>query len=90
MRAGTPVLASQIAGNVGMLGPHYAGYFPYADAPALAQLIRRCRDEPDFLERLRRQCRGRARLFEPRRERRALKRLVMRLLAPRRAATKGR
>jgi putative glycosyltransferase (TIGR04348 family) len=81
VRAGTPVLASRIAGNVGMLGPDYAGYFPCGDAGALARLLARCRDEPALLAQLRRQCRARAALFEPRREAQALRRLVSRLLA---------
>ena len=33
--------ASYIAGNIGMLGADYAGYFPWGDAPALAELILR-------------------------------------------------
>ena len=41
--SGTPVLASHIDGNVGMLGADYAGYFPCDDAAALAALLRRCR-----------------------------------------------
>jgi putative glycosyltransferase (TIGR04348 family) len=80
VRAGTPVLASRIAGNVGMLGADYAGYFACADAGALARLLERCRDEPALLATLRRQCRTRASLFEPRSEQRALTRLVRRLL----------
>ena len=43
--SGTPVLASRIDGNVGMLGADYAGYFPWGDAAALAGLLQRCRDE---------------------------------------------
>ena len=42
--SGTPVLASRIDGNVGMLGADYAGYFPWGDAEALAALMLRCRD----------------------------------------------
>jgi putative glycosyltransferase (TIGR04348 family) len=80
VRAGTPVLASRIPGNVGMLGADYAGYFPCGDADALARLLERCRDEPDLLSRLGRQCRARASMFDPRREERALRSLVMRLL----------
>jgi putative glycosyltransferase (TIGR04348 family) len=80
VRAGTPVLASRIPGNVGMLGADYAGYFPLEDAGALAQLLQRCRDEPARLAMLRRQCRSRAHLFEPRREQQALRHLVGRLL----------
>jgi putative glycosyltransferase (TIGR04348 family) len=80
VRAGTAVLASRIDGNVGMLGADYAGYFPCGDADALARLLRRCRDDPGLLATLRRQCRARDRLFDPRRERRALTRLVRDLL----------
>ncbi len=81
VRAGTPVLASRISGNVGMLGADYAGYFACGDAEALARLLQRCRDEPALLPTLRRQCRARASLFEPRREQKALTRLVSRLLS---------
>jgi putative glycosyltransferase (TIGR04348 family) len=80
VRAGTPVLASRISGNVGMLGADYAGYFACGDARALARLLQRCRDEPALLSMLRSQCRARASLFEPRREQQALTRLVSRLL----------
>ena len=38
--SGTPVLASRIAGNVGMLGAGYGGYFPPGDAAALVALLR--------------------------------------------------
>src|SRR5205085_6078459 len=33
--SGTPVIASRIAGNVGMLGADYEGYFEHGDAAAL-------------------------------------------------------
>ena len=81
VRAGTPVLASRIPGNVGMLGTDYEGYFPCADAGALARLLERCRDEPALLATLRRQCRARASLFDPRSEQRSIRRLVGRLLS---------
>ena len=45
VRSGTPVLASRVDGNVGMLGPDYAGYFECGDAAGLAELLLRCRDE---------------------------------------------
>jgi putative glycosyltransferase (TIGR04348 family) len=38
-RIGTPVLASRIPGNVGMLGREYPGYYKLADTGALARLI---------------------------------------------------
>ena len=41
--SGTPVVASRIDGNVGMLGEDYAGYFEWGDAHGLAELIAQCR-----------------------------------------------
>jgi putative glycosyltransferase (TIGR04348 family) len=73
---GTPVLASRIAGNVGMLGAGYGGYFPPGDAAALAALLREARADigPDagLLRQLQAQCSARAPLFEPRAEQAAL------------------
>jgi putative glycosyltransferase (TIGR04348 family) len=79
--SGTPVIASRIDGNVGMLGDDYAGYFPWGDAAALAALLRSCREgQPDdrngLLSTLALQCRRRAVLFHPRRERDAVRELV--------------
>nr|MDP2191371.1 selenoneine biosynthesis selenosugar synthase SenB [Rhodoferax sp.] len=76
MQSGTPVLASRIEGNVGMLGPHYAGYFDLGDDAALEALLQRCRDDADFLPLLRHQCEARAPLFEPQREQALLRQLV--------------
>jgi putative glycosyltransferase (TIGR04348 family) len=80
IRSGTPVLASRISGNVGMLGSDYAGYFEPGDAEGLATLVERCRDQPAILEELCRQCAARAPLFEPERERATLLALVDDLL----------
>ena len=77
VQSGTPVLASQISGNVGMLGPDYDGYFEVGDAVALAALVKRCAAEPAFLRHLQSQCARRAELFEPALE----KRLVLKLIA---------
>lgn len=81
VQSGTPVLASRIEGNVGMLGPDYAGYFALGDDDALAALLQRCRDDADFLPLLRQQCATRAPLFEPQREQTLLRQLVASLLA---------
>lgn len=81
--SGTPVLASRVAGNVGMLGTGYQGYFEWGDAAGLAGLLTRCQQDPAFLARLRAQCQARAPLFEPARERAALRALVADLLQPR-------
>lgn len=87
MRCGTPVLASRVDGNVGMLGADYAGYFPHGDAPSLAALLRACRAGQQapaggLLARLGAQCALRAPLFEPEAERAALIRLVQELTSP--------
>jgi putative glycosyltransferase (TIGR04348 family) len=85
--ASVPVLASRIAGSVGMLGADYDGYFALGDDAGLAALIRRCRLEPAFLDHLRAQCARRAPLFEPRRERAAVRRLAHNLVLRRAADT---
>jgi putative glycosyltransferase (TIGR04348 family) len=82
--AGTPVLASDCAGNVGMLGRRYPGYFPVGDDAALAALVGRCRDDERFLARLERACARRAERFEPERERRALAAVISRVIRARR------
>ena len=86
--SGTPVLASRIDGNVGMLGADYAGYFPWGDAKALANLLLRCRDDArgggqgsaSIFSGLQAQCRIRAPLFEAAAERAALLALLQDLI----------
>ncbi len=76
--SGTPVLASRIPGNLGLLGDDYAGYFKPGDANGLAQLLRRCRGVSGdaWLAKLSAQCAMRAPLFSPELERAALLKLV--------------
>ncbi len=78
--SGTPVLASRIPGNLGMLGDGYAGYFEPGDAAGLAALLREARrtqGQPrGLLARLAAQCTRRAPLFAPAHEKRALLDLV--------------
>jgi putative glycosyltransferase (TIGR04348 family) len=54
--AGVPVIASRVAGCVGMLGDNYPGLFPPGDTPALARLFCRAEREPGFYEALRAAC----------------------------------
>jgi putative glycosyltransferase (TIGR04348 family) len=79
--SGTPVIASRISGNVGMLGARYPGYFEPGDASALSALLVRALREPAFLDRLRVACNARRKLFSPAAEARAVRRLVAELLA---------
>ena len=76
VQSGTPVLASRISGNIGMLGADYAGYFDVGDAAGLAALVERCATEPTFLAHLQSQCAQRAELFEPALEKRLVLSLV--------------
>jgi putative glycosyltransferase (TIGR04348 family) len=88
VRSGTPVLASRVPGNVGMLGPDYEGYFEHGQAGQLSALLQRCRsgqlappDDPAcaLLGRLRAQCALRAPLFTAEAERAALLELLQEL-----------
>lgn len=74
--SGVPVLASDIAGNRGMLGETYAGYFPLGDSVKLAHLMERAASDAAFYARLKKQCAERAALFLPEREQAALLKLV--------------
>lgn len=81
IRSGTPVLASRIDGNVGLLGEGYEGLFEPGDDAGLAALLARARDDADMLPRLTAQLAPRAALFAPEAERATLRRLVGALLA---------
>ena len=74
--AGVPVIASDIAGNIGLLGPDYPGYYPVGDEAALASVLRRAETEPGFLKSLERHGRKLAPLFRPAHEQAALERIV--------------
>ncbi len=74
--SGTPVLASRIAGNLGLLGSDYAGLFDHGDARGLAALLAQCRDDAAMLPRLMAQCAQRAPLFHPTHERQTLRALL--------------
>lgn len=80
--SGTPVLASRMAGNLGMLGSDYEGYFEVGDAAGLADLLRRARTDAAFLHGLALQCERRAALFSPERERAGLQALIEELTPP--------
>lgn len=85
--AGTPVLASRVPGNVGMLGPDYPGYFPVGDSGALAQLLTRLLAEPPRYAALNAACARRAPLFTPDAERAGLRSAIANAVA---AARTGR
>jgi putative glycosyltransferase (TIGR04348 family) len=76
---GVPVVSSRIAGSLGLLGPDYAGYFPFGDTQALADLLWRAETDTAFYQALSRQCARRRPLFEPARERQSWHKLLREL-----------
>lgn len=71
-RLGTPVIASRMEGNVGMLGRSYPGYYRLGDERALARLLARAQSSRDFYRRLQRGTAARRARFAPSAERAAL------------------
>ncbi|MBT4005793.1 MAG: TIGR04348 family glycosyltransferase [Rhodospirillales bacterium] len=74
--ANVPVIASDIDGNVGLLGSDYPGLYPVRDEAALAVLLQRAESDPRYLKSLERCGRKLKPLFQPGHERAALKRIV--------------
>lgn len=73
---GVPVIASRIAGNVGLLGSDYPGYFRTGDTKALARMLRRVEADSRFLCQLRAHVRRLAPQFTPQRELRTWEKLL--------------
>ena len=82
LTSGTPVLASRIDGNLGLLGSDHPGLFDWGDAEALAGLLLQTRDNVAMLPSLQAACARRAPLFHPDHERQTLRRLLAPLLPP--------
>lgn len=76
LASGVPVVASDISGNVGMLGDDYPGYYPVGDEKALGRLLYRAETDEAFYETLKARCEARRHLVAPGREKAALGGLV--------------
>ncbi|MFH2211999.1 MAG: selenoneine biosynthesis selenosugar synthase SenB [Pseudomonadota bacterium] len=74
--AGVPVIASDISGNIGMLGKDYAGYYPLGNESLLAERISRAMCDENYYRKLLAQCQARHYLFDPEREKKALESLL--------------
>jgi putative glycosyltransferase (TIGR04348 family) len=73
---GVPVIASDVSGNIGMLGRDYPGYYAVGDERALARVLERTEKDAGFYAALEASCRARAGRVTPERERAALESLV--------------
>lgn len=69
--ASVPILASRIAGNVGILGNDYPGLFTAGDSKQLARLLQRAEDDAKFFAQLKSRVRELKPLFDPTHEARA-------------------
>ena len=74
--AGVPVIASDIAGNRGLLGQDYPGYYAVGETGALANLLHRAETDRRVLQSLSNYGQRLAPLFEPLREQSALEDIV--------------
>jgi len=78
-RIGTPVLASRVSGNIGMLGKKYRGYYKLFDEQGLARLMREYQGEKQRRN-LGKELAARRHLFAPAAEKRALRAVLRGLL----------
>ena len=74
--AGLPVLASDIDGNIGLLGSKYGGYFATQNTADLATLLRRAEENPVFLSELGSNIRKLQPKFKPNMEKKAWRELL--------------
>jgi len=65
---GVQVLASRMDGNVDFFSADYPGYFPFGNAKALARLLRKLQNEPEFIASVNKALACRALMFRPARE----------------------
>ena len=80
LTSGVPVIASDVGGNIGMLGAEYPGYYEFGDAKQCAALMRRAETDTRFYRRLASAGAQRAGLFSPEREAAAIRAVVSRVL----------
>jgi putative glycosyltransferase (TIGR04348 family) len=74
--AGVPPLASDIPGNVGILGRSYPGVFEVGDTKALARLMHRAETDDNFYAGLCRRIVPLSSLFDPKKEQNAWRELL--------------
>lgn len=74
--AGLPVIASDIAGNRGLLGKDYGGYYPVAETAALRACLLRAERDPGWLHQLAQQVRSGRERFLPETECEQLQRII--------------
>ncbi|HEY2628033.1 MAG TPA: selenoneine biosynthesis selenosugar synthase SenB [Usitatibacter sp.] len=79
--SGTAIVASRIAGNIGLLGRSYPGYFEAGDASGLARRLVQAWKDVNYRKRLQKACTARKAALSPAGERRALRNLLAEMLS---------
>lgn len=74
--AGTPILATRISGNIGLLGQDYEGLFDVGNTRQLRAMLLRAENSIDFYQRLKDQCERRKHFFDPDLEKRKWGQLI--------------
>lgn len=74
--AGLPVLASDIPGSRGLLGPSYPGYYPVEQEEKLARLMIRSESDPAFYRDLEKQVKSLRKAFSPDQEQKQWKAIL--------------
>lgn len=82
-RIGLPILASDISGNIGLLGSDYPGYFRTGDEQDLARLLAKAEQSPEFVAELTNWVCQLAEAFTPENEQASLARAVKTAVAQR-------
>ncbi|QWE08168.1 selenoneine biosynthesis selenosugar synthase SenB [Polynucleobacter ibericus] len=78
---GVPIIASDIAGNRGLLGDDYPGYYPVADEAALATLIHQAETDAHFYSALKKCIEARKHLISPQQEQESIQKLLNKLMS---------
>ncbi|SFR45008.1 putative glycosyltransferase, TIGR04348 family [Marinobacter daqiaonensis] len=78
-RAGLPVIASDIPGNLGLLGEHYPGQYPVGDVRRLSELLERAENDAEWLATLGTIVSDLAGRFTPEREQASLEEALRRV-----------
>lgn len=73
---GLPVIASEIPGNIGMLGEHYSGYYPAGDTRSLASMLETVEEKASFRHQLQTSVQARQKRVRPETERDEWKKLL--------------
>lgn len=77
--AGLPVIASDIAGSIGLLGKNYPGYYATGNTRALRELLLKAETDGTLLTSLQKACSAKASLFTYTREKNSWKKLLQKL-----------